>query len=116
MRRMIAASLVLLAIGVLRPELLPAQYADTPEPGQITFEQFRMLTRGMTEGQVLSKLGTPITHTTLTCTAETTKGPDGSTTTLVCPVLWTYTMPEGWTADLTFIAGRLTEFNNSKRP
>ena len=116
MRRMIAASLVLLAIGVLRPELLPAQSADTPEPGQITFEQFRMLTRGMTEGQVLSKLGTPITHTTLTCTAETTKGPDGSTTTLVCPVLWTYAMPEGWTADLTFIAGRLAEFNNSKRP
>jgi len=25
-------------------------------------------------------------------------------------------MPEGWTADLTFIAGRLAEFNNSKRP
>jgi len=73
MRRMMAASLVLLAIGVLRPELVTAQYADTPEPGQITFEQFRMLTRGMTEGQVLSKLGNPIAHTTLTCTAETTK-------------------------------------------
>ena len=116
MRRLMAASLVLLAIGVLRPELLPAQYADTPEPGQITFEQFRMLTRGMTEGQVLSKLGNPIARTTLTCNVETNKGPDGSTTTVVCPVLWTYTMPEGWTADLTFIAGRLAEFNNSKRP
>src|SRR5439155_26995615 len=106
----------LLAMGVLRPGLVTAPYAYSPEPGPITFGQLRILTRCMTEGQVLSKLGTPLAHTTLTCTAETTKGPDGSTTTLVCPVLCTYTMPEGWTADLTFIAGRLAEFNNSKRP
>ena len=110
MRWMRAVSLVVLAIGVLRPEMVAAQ----APPGQITFEQFRMLSRGMTEGQVLSKLGNPIARTTLSCTGETSKGPAGSTTTVVCPQLWTYTMPEGWTADITFIAGRLTEFNNSK--
>jgi hypothetical protein len=88
--------------------------AQAQTAGQITFEQFRMLSRGMTEGQVLSKLGSPISKTTLSCTAEKSQGQAGSTTTVVCPILWTYTMPEGWVADLTFIAGRLAESNNSK--
>ena len=110
MRQLIAVSLVVLAIGVLRPGTAAAQ----AQPGQITFEQFRMLTRGWTEGQVLSKLGQPMNRTTLSCTGERSQGSAGSTTTVVCPVLWTYTMPDGWTADLTFLAGRLAEFNNSK--
>lgn len=108
MRQMIAVSLVVLAMGVLRPGMVEAQ------AGQISFEQFRMLARGMTEGQVLIKLGQPINKTTLSCTEERSHGPAGSTTTVVCPVLWTYAMPDGWIADLTFLAGRLTEFNNSK--
>lgn len=110
MRQLIAVSLVVVTIGVLQPVIVAAQ----AQPGQISFEQFRMLTRGLTEGQVISKLGQPINKTTLSCTAEKSQGTAGSTTTVVCPQLWTYTMPEGWTADLTFLAGRLTEFNNSK--
>ena len=110
MRQLITVSLVALAIGVLQPEVVAAQ----AQPGLITFEQFRMLSRGWTEGQVISKLGQPINKTTLSCIGEKSQGQAGSTTTVVCPVLWTYTMPEGWAADLTFLAGRLTEFNNSK--
>ncbi len=76
------------------------------QPGEITFQQFRMLARGLTEGQVLSKLGSPISRTVLSCTLQNR--------TVVCPERWTYTMPDGWTADLTFIAGQLSEYNNSR--
>lgn len=74
--------------------------------GQITFEQFRMLGRGMTEGQVLMKLGSPIVSSTISCQL--------SNRVVVCPVRWTYAMPDGWVADLVFISGQLSEFNNSR--
>lgn len=67
MRQLIAASLVVVTIGVLQPVSVAAQ---PPQAGQISFEQFRMLSRGMTEGQVISKLGAPIAKTTISCAAE----------------------------------------------
>jgi Protein of unknown function (DUF2845) len=94
------------------------------QPGQITFEQFRMLSTGMTEGQVLAKLGAPSSQVTLSCTATSqglTERHQGTTiqnesTTVTCPTLWTYIMGDGWTGDLTFFEGQLVDIQNTKTP
>ena len=75
-------------------------------PGQISFEQFRMLNRGMTDGQVLAKIGSPMSRSVLSCVVQTR--------TLVCPERWTYGMEDGWVASLVFIAGQLSEFSNAR--
>jgi hypothetical protein len=94
------------------------------QSGRITFEQFRMLSTGMTEGQVLAKIGAPLSQVTISCTAtsqELTQRNQGTTsqnqsTTVTCPTLWTYTMGDGWTGDLTFAFGRLVDIQNTKTP
>ena len=87
------------------------------QAGQITFEQFRMLSTGMTEGQVLVKIGAPLSKVTLSCTAASEKlSPQDRVTTVTCPALWTYGMGDGWTGDLTFVAGRLVDIQNTKIP
>lgn len=87
------------------------------QPGAITFEQFRMLSTGMTEGQVLAKIGAPASQVTLSCTATSERlSPQDRVTTVTCPTLWTYTMGDGWTGDLTFTSGRLVDIQNTKTP
>jgi hypothetical protein len=94
------------------------------KPGQITFEQFRMLSTGMTAGQVIAKIGVPLSTFTIHCTTtsqELTQRKDGMTyqnesTTVTCPTISTYSMEDGWTADLTFSEGRLVDIQSSKTP
>jgi hypothetical protein len=87
------------------------------QAGQITFEQFRMLSTGMTEGQVLVKVGAPLSKVTLSCTATSEKlSPQDRVTTVTCPALWTYSLGDGWTGDLTFLSGRLVDIDNTKIP
>jgi len=91
--------------------------AGARQPGDITFEQFRMLSTGMTEGQVLAKIGPPASRITISCTATSEKlSPQDRTTTVTCPTLWTYIMGDGWTADLTFSANRLVDIQSTKTP
>ncbi|HZD12775.1 MAG TPA: hypothetical protein VE177_04565, partial [Candidatus Binatus sp.] len=98
-----------------------------PQPGIISFEQFRMLGQGLTEGQVLLKLGPPISSTTIACVLSGTEqrtrqrlGPTTQTeitqqqTAQTCPTMWTYAMPDGWIASLTFVSGYLTDITNSR--
>jgi hypothetical protein len=80
----------------------------TAQAGQITFEQFRMLSTGMTEGQVLAQVGSPDSRFVTSCILTQQM--------VTCPTIWTYIMPDGWTADLTFSAGRLVDIRNTKRP
>jgi hypothetical protein len=99
------------------PNARPRDDAAAPVPGDITFEQFRMLSTGMTEGQVLAKIGTPASKATLACMATNERlSPQDRVTTVTCPSLWTYTMSDGWTADLTFASGRLVDIQNTKTP
>lgn len=78
------------------------------QPGQLTFEQFRILSTGMTEGQVLAKVGSPASQFTTSCVL--------TYRTVTCPTIWTYLLGDGWTADLTFSAGRLVDIRNTKTP
>jgi len=99
------------------PEGRSLTEAGTRQPGEITFEQFRMLSVGMTDGQVLAKIGAPASKITISCTATSEKlSPQDRTTTVTCPTLWTYIMGDGWTADLTFSASRLVDIQTTKTP
>jgi len=99
------------------PEGRSLTEAGARQPGEITFEQFRMLSVGMTEGQVLAKIGAPASNFTFNYTATTEKlSPQDRTTTVTCPTLWTYIMGDGWTADLTFSASRLVDIQSTKTP
>jgi hypothetical protein len=78
------------------------------QAGQVTFEQFRMLSTGMTEGQVLAKVGSPASRFVTSCVL--------TQQTVTCPTIWTYILADGWTADLTFSAGRRVDIRNTKTP
>ncbi len=78
------------------------------QAGQVSFEQFRMLSTGMTEGQVLAKVGSPASRFVTSCIVTAQM--------VTCPTIWTYLLGDGWTADLTFSAGRLTDIRNTKTP
>ena len=93
-------AMVVMSGGLLLPETIQA--------GQITFEQFRMLSTGMTEGQVLAKVGPPASRFVTSCILTQQM--------VTCPTIWTYIMADGWTGDLTFSAGRLVDIKNTKTP
>lgn len=76
--------------------------------GEMTFEKFRMLSTGMTEGQVLTKVGSPASRFVTSCVL--------TNQTVTCPTIWTYLLADGWTADLTFAVGRLVDIKNTKTP
>ena len=106
----------MIALGMLLVVSVGAEERGR-QAGQITFEQFRMLSTGMTEGQVLVKIGAPLSKVTLSCTAASEQlSSQGRVTTITCPALWTYSMDDGWTGDLTFVSGRLVDIQNTKIP
>lgn len=76
--------------------------------GEMSFELFRMLSTGMTEGQVLAKAGPPASRFVTSCIITPPY--------VTCPTIWTYLMGDGWTADLTFNGGRLIDIRQTKTP
>jgi hypothetical protein len=88
-------------------QTMPAP-SRTRQAGEMTFEKFRMLSTGMTEGQVLAKVGSPSSRFVTSCilTAQV----------VTCPTIWTYLLGDGWTADLIFANGRLQKIDQTKTP
>jgi hypothetical protein len=79
--------------------------ASSRSPGDITFEKFRQISSGMTEGEVLRLAGEPADKYNLNC--------DLSITPVVsCPKVWVYYYEDKWVAELTFVSGRVTRINN----
>jgi hypothetical protein len=81
------------------------QTAPARAAGVITFEKFRQVSSGMTEGEVSGLAGQPADKYNLNC--------DLSVTPVVsCPKVWVYYYEEKWVAELTFVSGRVTKINN----
>ena len=81
--------------------------SDRRPQGQIDFQTFRLLSVGMSEGEVLGLAGPPAHEYKLTC--------DFSLNFLVsCPKRWVYSSQDDWIIELTLLRGRLANINNTR--
>src|SRR2546422_3065918 len=103
-QRKVEAALLILAMSAM----FCWQTAASGANGEISFEKFRMLSTGMTERQVLAKVGPPSSRFVTSCIL--------TPQIVTCPTIWTYLLGDGWTADLTFSTGRLVDIRNTKTP
>lgn len=99
-------------------------------PGAIDFEKFRMISQGMSEGEVIGLAGPPAHQYNVACDLSVTTPlvvpsvpPHAGTNPLViapppCPRRWVYTYGDDnrWTVEVTFVGGRMTDVNNFRRP
>ena len=99
-------------------------------PGAIDFEKFRMISQGMSEGEVIGLAGPPAHQYNVTCDLSVTTPlvipsvpPHAVTDPRVippapCPRRWVYTYGDDnkWTVEVTFVGDRVTDVNNFRRP
>jgi len=76
-------------------------------PGGITFETFRLLSTGMTEGEVLGQAGSPEHTYAITCDISVNIA-------VSCSKRWVYhyLTDNQWIVELTFVRGRVTAVDN----
>jgi len=79
--------------------------ANPSAKGYIDFETFRMLSTGMTEGEVLGRAGAPWHVYALTCDLSVLAG-------VSCPRRWVYTMDNEWMVEITFFRGQVININH----
>ena len=73
--------------------------------GSIEFEKFRLLSLGMSEGEVISLAGEPAYKYALSCDLSITPGAS-------CPKRWVYNYSDNWVAELTILGGRVLNINS----
>jgi hypothetical protein len=86
----------------------PPQQTQRPR-GTIEFEQFRLLSVGMSESEVRGVAGEPASTYMLSCDLSVTLG-------ISCPKRWVYNYSDKWVAEVTIAGGRVTEVTNFRLP
>ena len=81
---------------------------DKETPGEIDFEKFRMLSEGMTEGDVLTLAGSPGSEYSANCSPTLIP--------VACPKYWAYTYGDNWTVLVTIRDGRVIGITNDRHP
>jgi hypothetical protein len=81
---------------------------DEGAPGEIDFEKFRMLSEGMTEGDVLALAGSPGSEYSANCSP--------SLIPVACPKYWVYTYGGNWSVLVTIRDGRVIGITNDRHP
>jgi hypothetical protein len=78
----------------------------------MTFEDFRMISTGASQGDVLAYVGPPSYRDTTNCFAQRTP----ATINVACREIWTYRMEDKWVAVLEFVGGSLNSIQNKRLP
>lgn len=86
----------------------PPQQEQRPL-GTIEFEQFRLLSVGMSQSEVRGIAGEPASTYKPSCDLSITLG-------ISCPTRWVYHYSDKWVAEVTIVGGRVTEVTNFRHP